>query len=331
MILWRIQSLYLNFARLIGTAIILVGLSSNCISLNGFESKSLKPGLIKSIHPPGFIITNSHLCDNLYPYPKLFIGIPSAPNHTISRQTIRQTWKRCTNALNVAMGFFIGNTKNHSILSAINEESLKYGDIIQGRFDDSYNNLTLKTLSLLEWVDDYCSKVHHVLKADDDVFINVHKLVNFIEMHWGNKRTIFGHVAHAQSPIRDRLSKFYLSYEDFPENVFPDFANGYAYIMTSDIVRDLYHHTMNHTFLKIEDVLVTGIVAKSLNITLLHNNLFSLDEIYIKVRGSMGNEVIEASDILKIIGVHNMRFHDYHILYDTIHRNPEYMITHVVL
>jgi len=56
-----------------------------------------------------------------------------------------------------------------------------YDDLIVANFMDSYDNLTLKTMSALEWVDTYCNQSEFVLKTDDDMFINVPNLLSFID------------------------------------------------------------------------------------------------------------------------------------------------------
>lgn len=141
-----------------------------------------------------------------------------------------------------------------------------YNDIIRGRFVDSYNNLTLKTISMLEWVDDNCPKASFVLKTDDDMFINVPKLLQFTEKKHTDKRTIYGRLAKKWKPIRNKKSKYYVSLEQYKPAIFPQFTTGPAYLMTSDCVADLYNKALNLTYLKLEDVYTTGIVAQEVNV-----------------------------------------------------------------
>ncbi|NXD32714.1 B3GT4 galactosyltransferase, partial [Spelaeornis formosus] len=49
----------------------------------------------------------------------------------------------------------------------------QHGDILQGDFADTYGNLTRKTLLLLRWARACCAGSPFLLKADDDVFVNV--------------------------------------------------------------------------------------------------------------------------------------------------------------
>lgn len=45
---------------------------------------------------------------------------------------------------------------------------------------------------MLEWVDKECPKASFILKTDDDMMINVPKLLSFTEKKHGDKRTIYG-------------------------------------------------------------------------------------------------------------------------------------------
>ena len=56
-----------------------------------------------------------------------------------------------------------------------------FGDLIVAESQDTYNNLTLKTMAIMEWVSTYCNKAGYVLKTDDDMFINVPNLFHFID------------------------------------------------------------------------------------------------------------------------------------------------------
>jgi hypothetical protein len=40
-------------------------------------------------------------------------------------------------------------------------------------FQDTYHNLTLKTVMGLKWTSIFCPQVKFVLKTDDDIYVNV--------------------------------------------------------------------------------------------------------------------------------------------------------------
>jgi hypothetical protein len=74
------------------------------------------------------------------------------------RKAIRETWGHFALVNDVRMMFFVGQTGEKE-RQYIRDENFTYGDITQGNFDDHYDNLTLKTVSMLQWVKDYCSQV----------------------------------------------------------------------------------------------------------------------------------------------------------------------------
>lgn len=227
------------------------------------------------LYESGHTDANSNLCGNDGgEHLRLLILITSAPTHHDARLAIRQTWGHYSMRRDIAIAFMLGATNVQSIEDSLDAESYMYSDLIRGRFIDSYNNLTLKTISSLEWVDTYCSRVSFVLKTDDDMFINVPRLMSFIEKHRNDKRVIYGRLAKKWKPIRNRRSKYYVSPQQYFPSVFPQFTTGPAYLMSSDGVHDLYIKSLAQTYLKLEDVFTTGIVAQLVNVKRIHVNEF---------------------------------------------------------
>ncbi|XP_047480080.1 beta-1,3-galactosyltransferase 5-like [Penaeus chinensis] len=109
----------------------------------------------------------------------LVIVPTSAANHE-AREAVRKSWNGNFPA-NWPVMFYLGATNNPQLQKKIAEEGRQYGDIAQDlSFFDSYNNLTLKTLSLVSWAQKFCRKANYVLKIDDDVFLNTKKFHDFI-------------------------------------------------------------------------------------------------------------------------------------------------------
>ena len=90
------------------------------------------------------------------------------------------------------------------------------------------------------------------------MFINVPRLLQFIERHHADHRAIYGRLAKKWKPIRNRKSKYYVSPAQYGPAIFPQFCTGPAYLITGDVVRELYGGALNHTYLKLEDVYTTG-------------------------------------------------------------------------
>lgn len=152
---------------------------------------------------------------------------------------------------------------------------------------------------MLEWVDSHCPKTRFILKTDDDMFINVPRLIAFISKHEVAKRTIFGRLARKWSPVRNSKSKYYVSPNQYKPHQFPDFTTGPAYLLTGDVINDLYRGALAKTYLKLEDVMVTGIVAQEQSFTRVHVNQF------FNKRTSLNPCIVQ-----RAISIHMIKFHE---------------------
>ncbi|GAB0095493.1 uncharacterized protein DMENIID0001_108850 [Sergentomyia squamirostris] len=222
------------------------------------------------LYESGHSVPNAELCPGMGESMRLLILVTSAPNHYDARMAIRHTWGHYGMRRDTAVAFFLGATSDRATEEQLMSENTLFGDLIQGRFVDSYNNLTLKTISMLEWVETYCPQASFVLKTDDDMFINVPKLMEFTEKHRKDKRQIYGRLAKKWKPIRNKKSKYYVSPNQYLPKYFPDFTTGPAYLMTSDVIHDLYDKSLGQTYLKLEDVYTTGIVAQLVKVKRVH-------------------------------------------------------------
>ncbi|XP_055711118.1 beta-1,3-galactosyltransferase 2-like [Phlebotomus papatasi] len=206
------------------------------------------------------------LCPGMGELLRVLILVTSAPGHFSKRQSIRETWGTVGQRTDVALGFFLGASFNETTEYDLDRESATYGDLIRGNSMDTYENLTLKSLSMLEWTVTYCPMTPYLLKTDDDMFLNMKVLLEFMEDHSEDTERIFGHIAKNWAPHRDLESKWYVPEESFKNAMFPDFVTGPIYLLTGDILLDLYTTALKTTFLWLEDVFLTGFVAEQLKI-----------------------------------------------------------------
>ncbi len=128
---------------------------------------------------------------------KLFylIYIHSAPSNVERRQAIRNTWAQegTLSDSEVRLVFVLGlpsgdATTVAKIQSDVIEESKQHGDIIQMEFIDSYKNLTFKATSILKWIVTFCPHADYIIKADDDVFINIYLFTQSLADRYWIKR-----------------------------------------------------------------------------------------------------------------------------------------------
>ncbi|KAL4134728.1 hypothetical protein QTP88_006450 [Uroleucon formosanum] len=74
------------------------------------------------------------------------------------------------------------NEAERAVQRVLGQEYGRYVDLVQCQSRDTYTNLTLKSIAVLEWTRQYCPWARYLLKTDDDVFIDVRKLLQFIHI-----------------------------------------------------------------------------------------------------------------------------------------------------
>ncbi|XP_034942398.1 beta-1,3-galactosyltransferase 5-like [Chelonus insularis] len=247
---------------------------SKLISDNSTVSLNIHNDTTRAIYQGGYDVAIPEKCPSSGKDMNLVIIVMSAPTHIEARTAIRQTWGHFGQRTDVSIVFMLGATTDMKLNKLLQYEQKLYADIIRGQFIDSYSNLTLKTVSALEWINTYCSHAKFILKTDDDMFINVPRLLSFIKKHEKDTNVIFGRLARKWRPIRNKKSKYYVSQEQFEQKTFPDFTTGPAYLLSKDVTAKLYGAALDETYLKLEDVFITGIIAHKLGIKRVHVSEF---------------------------------------------------------
>lgn len=87
-------------------------------------------------------------------------------------------------------------------------EGKKHNDIIQEKFHDTYNNLTLKLVSLLKYATTYCKKSKYIMKVDDDTFTNVNALVRNLLKIPDDSEVLIGAIHYNARPVKDSTLKW---------------------------------------------------------------------------------------------------------------------------
>lgn len=90
-------------------------------------------------------------------------------------------------------------------------ENERFSDIIQERFVDSYNNLTLKSVIMLKLVSSFCTNTSkYLLKIDDDMFVNLPLIVEMLTARNVSTDLLQGKLICGAHPIKDTTSKWYV-------------------------------------------------------------------------------------------------------------------------
>lgn len=260
---------------------------------------------------PRLLIPNEDACGGPGAPPFLLILVCTAPENLNQRNAIRASWggQREARGLRVQTLFLLGEPSGQHPTSGSHEnhlalESAARGDILQAAFQDSYRNLTLKTLSGLNWADKHCPMARYILKTDDDVFVNVPELVSELVRrggHWeqwkkgmepqmeaevgeeeweGGGTTLgshpvpllyLGRVHWRVHPSRTPGGKHRISEEQWPPTwgPFPPYASGTGYVLSASAVQLILKVASRAPPLPLEDVFV-GVSARRGGLTPTH-------------------------------------------------------------
>ncbi len=192
---------------------------------------------------------------------ELSILINSAVYYFDRRQVARETWIQEAIKFDTSVFFVVGEPKDNETQNKLELESLKYKDLIQFKFKESYYNVTLKHIALLRWAQRKCLNTKYFMKADDDLVVNVRKLYENLNSF---KNGINGVVLTQKQPYRVVNSPWFMPECIYPDEYYPDYVLGGAYIITKDalntLIKGLEHYP--DVVIDVDDVFITGILAE---------------------------------------------------------------------
>ena len=84
-------------------------------------------------------------------------------------------------------------------------ENRKFGDIVQGDFVDSYNNLSFKGIMGNLWVAEFCEQAEFVVKTDDDLYYDLFEVDFMIIINI----SIIHHLIFRFTHLRESIKKTY--------------------------------------------------------------------------------------------------------------------------
>ena len=208
----------------------------------------------------------------------MVILVHSSPTNLDRREAIRVTWGDAvlkgtwpnTSQQNNSMisrlqiAFVLGLHSDEAVNRAIRQEHSHYNDIIQGDFTDHYHNMTLKSLLDLKVTATRCPHVQYLLKSDDDMIINLPYLLDILVAK-PLKRSFMGPYNPRSRVYRDGVWK--LTLEEFPFTFYPPYESGSAYVITGDLIHELFVTAEYVPHIFVDDVYVTGILGRILGVT----------------------------------------------------------------
>ncbi|KAK8757630.1 hypothetical protein V5799_004743 [Amblyomma americanum] len=226
-----------------------------------------RPAWLPPYDPSKYRFTvNPKLCINNGSQPVYFLVLVQSAVKNFERRTlIRDTWgSECGSKGSAAtalcrLGFVLGTSSDPVLERKVRDESSRYGDLVRSDFADSYYNLSLSTVTALRWAHQHCTDYRYLVKADDDAFVNLAALRDYLAARPTHRRTaIYGYLMKGFRPNRNKGSKWFTSPELFAKARLPDFVSGFAYVVTRDAVKPLYAAAQVTAMFPFEDVYVTG-------------------------------------------------------------------------
>ena len=222
---------------------------------------------------PHFSINNENACNKTV---DILVGIHSNPSHWQLRDIIRRTWSNQTYWPNhrIKTLFFVGipseSTQNNiTAQELLTLESQLYNDIVQIDFLDTYRNLTLKAVSVLNWLKLYCAKSTYFLKADDDVIVNIftfqRRYLNKNGYPVSRRQIVCLALRRNEVP---RKGKHAVTEEELSSDFFPPFCAGMGYLTQTSTALAMLAYVPAEPLFWIDDVYVTGFLGRRAKVVL---------------------------------------------------------------
>lgn len=208
-----------------------------------------------------FLLENS-VCNETKPL-DLLVVIHTAPKNIERRNAIRDTWGQPREGMRVL--FMLGGVDNQSIQDKFDAEDRKYHDLVQGNFAEAYKNLTYKHIMSFKYTVYYCPTVKYVLKTDDDLFVNIPLVMDFLKTlpPEGKKDYVLCSIMDGSPAIRSP-SKWFVPFKEYPHSSYPIYCSGFAVIYSYDVVFRLYREAQRGEYFWVDDAFVSGKESLSL-------------------------------------------------------------------
>ncbi|KAM4751474.1 beta-1,3-galactosyltransferase 1-like [Anableps anableps] len=186
-------------------------------------------------HNYQFIMDNTEVCKINRPF--LVLMVPVAPKDISARDAIRATWGKdhVVQGKVVYTLFMLGLDWGIDVKD-LKKENEQHNDLIQSNFMDTYLNLTIKTMVIMDWLATRCPTADYAMKVDSDMFLNIDNLVIMLKKPGIPKLNyLTGMLMWNRPVIRSKDSKWYVPEEMYPDPQYPTYPLGMGYIFSNDL------------------------------------------------------------------------------------------------
>ncbi|XP_076969629.1 acetylgalactosaminyl-O-glycosyl-glycoprotein beta-1,3-N-acetylglucosaminyltransferase [Tamandua tetradactyla] len=191
----------------------------------------------------------------------LLLAVKSYPTNYERRELIRRTWgqEHSYRGLRVRRLFLLGLPAPQDRESAerldalVGLEAREHRDVLQWAFTDTFLNLTLKHVHLLDWLAARCPRAHFVLSGDDDVFVHTSNVLGFLEAQSPDRHLFAGQLMYGSVPIRDSWSKYFVPPQLFPGKAYPVYCSGGGFLFSRHTAQALRKAARDTPLFPIDD------------------------------------------------------------------------------
>ena len=213
-------------------------------------------GRLSSPHNIINTLITPHKCEYKY---KLIILVQSYISDFNKRSIIRGTWGEDIikkENYRWRLLFLVGKPKDWKEFQSLAFEAAFYKDILL----INSSKLTEKLQKGFQWASKYC-EFDYLLKADDDVFVNIPALFNYLDEPSTPKTELYtGHVMWWSTVAR---SGEYEANNEYKRDVYPRFCSGTGFVVSVDIVSRFESLFNVVPYLRIEDAQIGELALKS--------------------------------------------------------------------
>ncbi|XP_040041492.2 beta-1,3-galactosyltransferase 5 [Gasterosteus aculeatus] len=186
-----------------------------------------------------FIMDDTATCRTRTPFLLLMVQVATAD--VAARDSIRRTWGSEKQVLGqLVETLFVlglpGGADAEQQQEKLRQENLQHRDLIQSNFQDTYRNLTIKTMTMLEWLAAHCAEASYVVKIDADMLLHVPNALKLLLNPGTAKQNYMTGLVWWHSPVlRNPFNKFYIPEKVMAEPEYPPYPLGMAYVMSLDL------------------------------------------------------------------------------------------------
>jgi len=242
---------------------------------------------------------------------RLVYVVKSAIANSQRRDAIRKTWgyERRFSDAPIKTVFLLGQALHDVKLQAqVEAEERLHNDIVQGDFDDTYYNNSLKTAMGLRWAVEACAKSRFYMFVDDDYYVSTRNVLAFLRnpvnypgcLHEdaigfdendhkrqtcrkpnqlvnfdlpSDAKLFTGYVFSRSRPFRHWWSKWFVDLHEYPFDFWPPYVTAGAYILSRDALVEMYYTSYYTRIFRFDDIWL-GLIAKKADIEPFHCGQF---------------------------------------------------------